>query len=61
MSAHETQFPVVPLGMGRAFDDAPVEIDGMRVLFDKRVTLFPVMLVEAPKKAAGRAEDARSP
>ena len=36
----------------RAFSDAPVEIDGMDVLFDKRVTLFPVTLVEKPARRA---------
>jgi len=36
---------------GRSLDDAPVEIDGMHVLFDKRVALFPVTLVEPPAKA----------
>jgi hypothetical protein len=39
-----------------AFGDEPVEIDGMEVLFDKRVTLFPVTLLELPgaKPATGR-------
>ena len=36
----------------RALSDAPVEIDGMDVLFDKRVTLFPVTLVEKPARRA---------
>ena len=36
----------------RALSDAPVEIDGMDVLFDKRVTLFPVTLVETPARRA---------
>jgi hypothetical protein len=31
-----------------AFGDEPVEIDGMQVLFDKPVTLFPVTLLELP-------------
>ena len=41
-----TRFPVSEPGRPVAFDDEKVEIDGMRVLFDKRVTLFPVMLDE---------------
>jgi hypothetical protein len=41
-----TRFPVSQLGRPVAFEDNEVEIDGMRVLFDKRVTLFPVMLDE---------------
>jgi hypothetical protein len=41
-----------------AMSETPVEIDGMDVLFDKRVTLFPVTLVERPRKA-GRAGYAR--
>jgi len=45
----ERKFPV---GLGRALSEAPVEIDGMRVLFDKRVSLFPVTLVETPKATA---------
>ena len=40
------RFPVSQLGRPVAFEDAEVEIDGMRVLFDKRVTLFPVQLDE---------------
>ena len=40
------RFPVSQLGRPVAFEDNEVEIDGMRVLFDKRVTLFPVQLDE---------------
>lgn len=42
----------------RAMSDVPMEIDGMRVVIDKRVTLFPVTLVEQGRKEeydAGRA------
>ena len=50
-----TRFPV---GLGRAMADHDVEIDGMRVLFDRRVTLFPVTLVETPPVAAEGTRDA---
>jgi hypothetical protein len=40
------RFPVSQLGRPVAFEDNEVEIDGMRVLFDKRITLFPVQLDE---------------
>ena len=40
------RFPVSQLGDAVPLDEHEVEIDGMRVLFDKRVTLFPVMLDE---------------
>ena len=40
------RFPVSQLGRPVAFEDEDVDIDGMRVLFDKRVTLFPVQLDE---------------
>jgi hypothetical protein len=40
------RFPVSQLGRPVGFEDTEVEIDGMRVLFDKRVTLFPVQLDE---------------
>lgn len=36
-----------------AMTDTPAEIDGMRVLFDRRVTLFPVTLVERAAPPAG--------
>jgi hypothetical protein len=42
----DTRFPVAHLGRAVAFETEEVQIDGMRVLFDKRVTLFPVMLDE---------------
>ena len=41
-----SRFPVSQLGRPVSFDEHEVEIDGMRVLFDKRVTLFPVQLDE---------------
>ena len=40
------RFPVSALGRPVSFDEHEVEIDGMRALFDKRVTLFPVQLDE---------------
>src|SRR3712207_8951561 len=40
----KTVFPHVPGGMALPFDEAPVEIDGMKVLFDTKVALFPVEL-----------------
>jgi hypothetical protein len=41
-----SQFPISSIGRPVAFEEHEVEIEGMRVLFDKRVTLFPVMLDE---------------
>ena len=40
--------PITGRGTSRTLEDEPLEIDGMNVLFDKRVTLFPVTLVEMP-------------
>lgn len=42
----DARFPISSLSRPVAFEEHEVEIDGMRVLFDKRVTLFPVMLDE---------------
>jgi len=42
-----------------AMTDTPAEIDGMRVLFDRRVTLFPVTLVEGTAPAAARRRATR--
>lgn len=39
----------------QAFESTPSEIDGMDVLFDKRVTLFPVSLVAPGKPARARS------
>ena len=42
----------------RAMEETPTEIDGMRVLFDKRVTLFPVTLVEPSASPTGGSSGA---
>ena len=45
----KTVFPHAPGGMALPFEEAPVEIDGMKVLFDTKVALFPVELEEQPE------------
>ncbi len=35
-------FPIMPRGHARAFENQPIQIDGMEVQFDEKVALFPV-------------------
>lgn len=57
MSAHaaRTVFPVLPPGMERALESDPVLLDGMEVLFDERVALYPVTLRARDKEPRGGA------
>lgn len=60
MSAErKTVFPHAPGGMALPFEDAPVEIDGMKVLFDTKVALFPVELEEQPPVERRRSNGRR--
>jgi hypothetical protein len=49
----QTVFPILPAGLHRALEDAPVLLDGMEVVFDQRVALTPVAL-ESRDEADGR-------
>jgi hypothetical protein len=44
MSDLRTRFPEDRGGKARALGDEPILIDGMKVLFDTKVALFPVTL-----------------
>jgi hypothetical protein len=57
MSPLDTQFafPRVPDGLSFSLADQPILIDGMKVLFDQKVALFPVTVKPEQKQpdAAG--------
>ncbi len=40
----QTLFPVLPVGFAFGLSDEPIVLDGMKVLFDQRVGLYPVNL-----------------
>lgn len=42
--SRQTVFPILPAGLHRALEDAPVLLDGMEVVFDQRAALTPVTL-----------------
>jgi hypothetical protein len=44
MTQARTMFPVRVDGMALSFDTQPVMLDGMQVLFDKTVGLYPVQV-----------------
>lgn len=59
MATRETLFPHTRQGFARAASDAPVLLNGMRVLFDEKVALYPVELEpdasqEEPEKMHGK-------
>jgi hypothetical protein len=49
-SAAETVYPVLPESFAHAMADEPILIDGMKVLFDLRVALYPVT-VQPPDRS----------
>ena len=56
MANGQTLFPHTKRGFARAASDEPVLLNGMRVLFDEKVALYPVELEpdsprEKPRKA----------
>jgi hypothetical protein len=63
MKHRTTRFPVaqrrqpsLPRGFGgraMSLSTSAVEIDGMEVIADERVTLFPVTLIEIPPRRVG--------
>ena len=57
MSERQRIFPAIPAG-ARAFGDEPVLLDGMKVVFDQKVALYPVTLEEpvAPTAQRRRAQ-----
>lgn len=40
----QNQFPVLPPGFAHGLAEEPILLDGMKVLFDLRVGLYPVQL-----------------
>lgn len=48
MNRLHAHFPSPPGGLAHALADEPVLIDGMKVLFDTKVALFPVTLDPEP-------------
>jgi hypothetical protein len=63
MSPLETQFsfPTLPHGIAPALADEPILIDGLKVLFDQKVALFPVTVKPkgAPGEEPGEEPDGR--
>lgn len=54
--AAETVYPVLPESFAHALADEPILIDGMKVLFDVRVALYPVTVqppAASPAKNGG--------
>jgi hypothetical protein len=39
-----TEFPLLPVGFAFGLAEEPILLDGMKVLFDQRVGLYPVNL-----------------
>ncbi len=55
-----TDFPLFPADHVRAAGDAPILLDGMEVLFDKKVGLAPVTLERTSKTPAVPGDDGRA-
>ncbi len=65
MATRQTLFPHTSLGFARAASDEPVLLNGMRVLFDDKVALYPVELEpesprQEPAKTAGNGGNGRN-
>ena len=61
MTEPRTRFPSRPGELALTLSDEPVLIDGMKVLFDTKVTLYPVTLKPGSDADDGRpAEERRS-
>jgi hypothetical protein len=57
MIARQTLFPHTKWGFSRAASDESVLLNGMHVLFDEKVALYPVELEpSSPYEKPGRAE-----
>ncbi|MBC8137111.1 MAG: hypothetical protein H8F28_14625 [Fibrella sp.] len=62
MANKQVLFPHASRGFARAASDEPVLLNGMRVLFDDKVALYPVELEpdpsrEKPEKTDGKKRD----
>jgi len=57
-NGRQTLFPHPKRGFSRAASDAPVLLNGMRVLFDEKVALYPVELEPAQAPPAGETQEA---
>jgi hypothetical protein len=56
MSQKQNVFPrQLPRGLSGALSEEPVMLDGMKVLFDQKVGLYPVQLERKGKKNRERA------
>jgi hypothetical protein len=58
MSDASKTFPLLATGYDRKKQDAPIMLDGMEVMFERTVGLYPVTL--DPKKAAADVSEASS-
>jgi hypothetical protein len=64
MITRQTLFPHTKQGFARAASDTPVLLNGMRVLFDDKVALYPVELEpdssgEEPERVNGKGRHGR--
>jgi hypothetical protein len=60
MTEPRSRFPSRPGDLALTLSDEPVLIDGMKVLFDTKVTLYPVTLKPGPDaEPDGRADRER--
>ncbi|HKP20594.1 MAG TPA: hypothetical protein VJT68_03700 [Thermoleophilaceae bacterium] len=59
MTEPRTRFPSRPGGLAMTLSDEPVLIDGMKVLFDTKVTLYPVTLKPGPDADDSERADER--
>ena len=64
MITRQTEFPHTKQDFARAASDTPVLLNGMRVLFDEKVALYPVELEpdasrEEPVKVHGKGRHGR--
>jgi hypothetical protein len=55
MSQTQNLFPRLPRALSGALSEEPVMLDGMKVLFDTKVGLYPVQLERKGKKNRERA------